>query len=83
MSLTQLSNVSDGPDVRHIDGLWEVEEAAAYLRCSVRTLWRRVNEQGLPSIRIGRKRLFRRSEIDAWITERNDAQREPEQKKSA
>jgi excisionase family DNA binding protein len=48
--------------------LYVVQELAALLQCSVRTIWN-LNDRGqLPGmVRFGRLIRWRRSEIDAWI----------------
>lgn len=59
--------VSDQTPVRqHDDGLWEIGEVAKYLKVKKRTIWRYI-KNGLPNKKVGRKVLFRRSEIDAWV----------------
>jgi excisionase family DNA binding protein len=47
------------------------EETAALLRCSVPTLrrWRRLGT-GPAFIKSGRKVLYRRTTLDAWLSER-------------
>lgn len=46
-----------------------LKEAEKYLNVSFSTLQRWQKEYGLPSITIEGKRLFKRSTIDAWITQ--------------
>ena len=50
-------------------GLWEKEEAAAYLRLSVSTILRLVRAGELPHFRIGRSLRFRREDLDGYIGE--------------
>ncbi|MEW6234235.1 MAG: helix-turn-helix domain-containing protein [Candidatus Omnitrophota bacterium] len=50
------------------------EEAAAYLGIASQTLYDYVSEQKIPFSKVGRKNLFRKSELDNWIEEnRNSA----------
>ena len=46
------------------------EEAMQYLKVSKRTLYRLIDREGLPTLRIGRQFRFRTSEIDAWLETR-------------
>lgn len=50
-------------------GLWEKEDAAAYLRLSVSTILRLVRSGELPHFRIGRSLRFRREDLDAYLEE--------------
>ncbi len=44
------------------------QEASAYLRIPVNTLYWMVHENRIPHIRIGARSVrFRRSELDAWL----------------
>lgn len=45
------------------DGLIDVHGAAELLRCSVPTIERRVRDGEIPSVKIGRLRRFRRSDL--------------------
>lgn len=47
-------------------GLLTRDDAAAFLRVSVRTFERHV-QPGLPSVRLGRRVLFRPGDLDAWL----------------
>jgi len=56
--------------------LLTVEEAAEYLRCSVTEVYSMTRSRRkarglavLPAHRVGRKLLFKRSEIDRWLEE--------------
>nr|WP_257720753.1 helix-turn-helix domain-containing protein [Mycobacterium sp. JS623] len=48
-----------------------VTDVAAMTRLSVGTLryWRHIGSGGPPSIKLGRRVLYRRSEVDAWLKE--------------
>jgi excisionase family DNA binding protein len=47
------------------------EEAMQYLKLSKRTLYRLIEREGLPTLRVGRQFRFRKSEIDAWLETRD------------
>lgn len=49
--------------------LWDVEEVAKYLKVSKDTIYRWLDTKNMPSKRIGKKWLFRKEDIDAWIDE--------------
>ncbi|AGB21674.1 hypothetical protein Mycsm_01257 [Mycobacterium sp. JS623] len=51
--------------------LLTVTDVAAMTRLSVGTLryWRHIGSGGPPSIKLGRRVLYRRSEVDAWLKE--------------
>lgn len=50
-----------------IEPLMTVDEAAAYLRVSPKTIRNRVSSGTIPSLKAGGGRRFRQSELDAWI----------------
>lgn len=53
------------------------EEAAAYLKLSVRTFKKlRYTGEGPPGALIGRQWRYRRSTLDAWLAERETTQSE-------
>ena len=47
--------------------LMRIKSAAAYLGCSVSTLYRRMAKDGLPAHRLGGYWGLYRSEMDAWV----------------
>lgn len=49
------------------DRLLTYEEASEYMRCSKVFLWRRKKEGKLKAVTAGKKVLFRRSDIDAYL----------------
>lgn len=51
------------------ESLWDIGDVAKYLRLSERTVMRRIEDSGLPYIRIGGTLRFRREDIDSWLTE--------------
>jgi excisionase family DNA binding protein len=53
---------------RHtFDGLMDVADVAAYTRLSTHTIRKHAQRGTIPVVRLGRRILFRRDEIDAWI----------------
>lgn len=47
--------------------LWDVDEAGKYLKVSKDTIYRWIDKKKMPAIRVGKKWLFRKEEIDAWL----------------
>jgi excisionase family DNA binding protein len=47
-----------------------LKATATALSISPRTVHRLIDEKGLPSIRIGRRRLVRRDDLRAWLMSR-------------
>ena len=57
------------PDIR--SGAFNIDEAAHYVRLNRFTLYRLVNRgEGPRVVRIGRRVLFRPSDLDAWLEAR-------------
>lgn len=53
------------------DRLWTIEDAAAYLRKSVGTLYQwRHRRTGPPSHKVGRHIRYDPAEVQAWVRER-------------
>ena len=48
------------------------EEAADYLRVHPKTLPSLIRRDGLPCSLVGRRRRFRRSELDRWLDQRKE-----------
>jgi excisionase family DNA binding protein len=48
-----------------------VKEAALYLRCSPRTLYRMIQRGEIPHKRIGGGIRLRKDELEAWLEERS------------
>lgn len=46
---------------------WTVDDVSRYLKVSNDTIYRWIEKKGMPAIRIGKKWLFKKSEIDAWL----------------
>jgi excisionase family DNA binding protein len=55
----------------HIETLWSIEDAAAYLRTPVGTLYQwRHRRTGPPSHKVGRHVRYDPAEVRAWVLER-------------
>ena len=50
--------------------VFNINQVANYLGCSVQTIRTRIKEGEIPTYQIGRKYLFRKSKIDEWIAEK-------------
>lgn len=50
-------------DDRYLD----VEEAASYLKLSKPSIYRRVSDNTIPHIKLGRRVLFERDTLDEWV----------------
>ena len=60
--------------IEHKDEVLKLIEAAGYLRVSLRTLHNLFADgDGPPTIQIGRRRLVRRSALEAWLADREGA----------
>jgi predicted DNA-binding transcriptional regulator AlpA len=60
------------------DGYLDKNEAAAFLRISLRTLGYRMKEPGFPIHRHnGRRPLFKKSELEAWASKGDKSGRVP------
>ena len=49
--------------------IFDLKEAADYLRCSKETLYRKARKGELPVYRIGSRILIRKESLDRWIAE--------------
>jgi len=49
------------------DSLWDIDEVSQYLKLTKDTIYRWIDKKQMPAIKIGKKWLFRRNEIDAWL----------------
>jgi excisionase family DNA binding protein len=47
--------------------LWDVAEAAAFLKTTVQGIYKLVERRSIPHVRLGRRLLFDPSEIRAWV----------------
>jgi excisionase family DNA binding protein len=52
--------------------LLTVAECAAYLRVHPKTLPELIRRHGLPCALVGRRRRFRRADIDRWLASRKE-----------
>jgi excisionase family DNA binding protein len=59
------------PPVKNGDIL-DVDEAAALLKVSKKTVYSRVKENAIPHARLGRKLLFHRQSLIQWIADGGD-----------
>lgn len=60
--------------IEHKDEVLSLNEAAGYLRVSRRTLHSLIADgDGPPTIQIGRRRLIRRTALEAWLADREGA----------
>ncbi len=46
---------------------WTVDDVSRYLQVSNDTIYRWIGKKQMPAKRIGKKWLFKKEEIDAWI----------------
>lgn len=49
------------------NSLWNVEAVGKYLNVSKDTIYRWIDTKKMPAIRVGKKWLFRKEAIDAWL----------------
>ncbi len=49
------------------ESLWDIDEVAKYLKASKDSVYRWIYNKGMPSLKIGKKWLFRKAEVDAWL----------------
>lgn len=49
------------------DRWWTADDASRYLQVSSDTIYRWIEKKKMPAKRIGKKWLFKKDEIDAWI----------------
>jgi len=47
--------------------LWTVDDVRQYLKVSNDTIYRWIEKKGMPALRVGKKWLFKKGEIDAWL----------------
>ena len=60
-------NPKSSQDGHNDDRLLSIAETAEYLGVCERTVWDLANTLVIPSIRIGRRRLFRRATLAEWV----------------
>ena len=49
------------------DCWWTADDVSRYLQVSSDTIYRWIEKKKMPAKRIGKKWLFKKDEIDAWI----------------
>ena len=58
------------------ESLWNVDEVGKQLNISRDTVYRWIDKKQMPAIRIGKKWLFRKNEIDVWLNDMDRLQKE-------
>jgi excisionase family DNA binding protein len=53
--------------------IWTVHDVAEYLRMSEAKVYRLVNEQRLPVVRIGKTWRFRKDLLDEWLSQSTES----------
>ena len=67
----QTSFIKSTPQVKNGDVL-DVAEAAALLKVSKETIYKRVRDNKIPHARLGRKLLFHRQTLVQWVADGGD-----------
>jgi excisionase family DNA binding protein len=67
----QLGYLRPAPQVKNGDIL-DVTEAAALLKVSKETIYKRVRDNAIPHARLGRKLLFHRQSLIQWVANGGD-----------
>ena len=60
-------HLKNGREGHNDDRLLSIAETAEYLGVCERTVWDLADRSVIPSIRIGRRRLFRRATLAEWV----------------
>ena len=58
------------------ESLWNVDDVGKYLNISRDTVYRWIGKKQMPAMRIGKKWLFRKNEIDVWLNNMDRLQKE-------
>ena len=58
------------------ESLWTVDDVGKYLNVSRDTIYRWIEKKQMPAVRVGKKWLFRKDEIDAWLNTMDHHQKE-------
>ena len=58
--------------------LWNAETAGKYLNVSKDTIYRWIETKQMPALKVGKKWLFRKEEIDAWLNLLNSSDHKEE-----
>ena len=56
------------------ESIWYIDEVAKYLKTGTDTVYRFIASMNMPSLNVGKKWLFRKEEVDAWL---NKIQKHP------
>lgn len=55
------------------DEILTIREVADYLKVTERTLYRLVQEDSIPAVKVGNSWRFRRQDLERWITKQSRA----------
>lgn len=55
------------------ESLWDIDEAAKYLKATKDTIYRWIDKKRMPALKVGKKWLFRKEEIDGWLDSLNSS----------
>ena len=66
---------AQGDSMNTEESLWDIVEAAKYLKASKDTIYRWIDKKQMPALKVGKKWLFRREEIDGWLDSLNSTER--------
>ena len=61
--------INSGIESRLFDNLMTVEELAVALRLKPQTVRNKVARREIPFVRVGRKTMFLRASVEAWLTQ--------------
>ena len=53
--------------------IMDIKEVSVFLHVGRSTIWKLIKEEGLPSFRIGRKRLFDEKDLRIWVDTRKES----------
>ncbi len=67
----QTTFIKPAPQVKNSDVL-DVAEAAALLKVSKETIYKRVRDNAIPHARLGRKLLFHKPTLTQWVADGGD-----------
>jgi excisionase family DNA binding protein len=60
-----------------VDDRWlTVEEICTYLSVSNETVYKWIDQQGMPGHRVGRRWMFKKEEVDEWVRSGGAAQKD-------
>lgn len=57
------------PAIQAISEILDVKQAAEFLRLKVTTIYEKTSRKLIPHFKKGNKLLFKRSELEAWVSE--------------